>query len=193
MNVFILCTGRSGSTTFIKACKHADNFTASHESRVKELGASRLNYPENHIEGDNRLSWMLGELDEKYSNDAFYIHLTRDRAQTARSFNQRWNFKSSIIFAFAEGIKMRRYRRLSKDEKYQLCLDYYDTVNKNIQFFLKDKTQKMTIDLSDIKNGLIEFWEKAGVQGNIEEAVKELNVSHNATKKKGIFKKLFSK
>ena len=33
MNVFVLCTGRSGSVTFYNVCKHIKNYTTSHESR----------------------------------------------------------------------------------------------------------------------------------------------------------------
>ncbi len=56
MDVFVLCTGRCGSTTFIKACAHITNYTAAHESRTGLLGSDRLDYPGKHIEADNRLS-----------------------------------------------------------------------------------------------------------------------------------------
>ena len=65
MNIFILNTGRCGSTTFIKACEHIKNYTCAHESLLTEIGAQRFNYPQDHIEADNRLSWLLGRLDEK--------------------------------------------------------------------------------------------------------------------------------
>lgn len=60
MNVFVLTTGRSGSTTFYKACRHISNYTCGHESNWSLIGKERLNYPENHIEVDNHLVWMLG-------------------------------------------------------------------------------------------------------------------------------------
>ena len=85
MNIFVLNTGRCGSTTFIKACQHIQNFTASHESRSVFTGNQRLAYPRNHIEADNRLSWFLGKLDQEYGDNAVYVHLLRDRAATARS------------------------------------------------------------------------------------------------------------
>ena len=84
MNIFILNTGRCGSTTFIRACQHISNFTATHESRSGLIGEERLNYPDNHIEADNRLSWFLGRLDRKYGDNAFYLHMSRDRSQTAK-------------------------------------------------------------------------------------------------------------
>ena len=65
MNVFILSTGRSGSQTFARACAHVSNYTSAHESRSGLLGDAHFDYPDNHIESDNRLSWMLGRLDRK--------------------------------------------------------------------------------------------------------------------------------
>ena len=56
MNVFVLCTGRCGSTTFACACRHIENYTAAHESRSHLAGPERFAYPEDHIEVDNRLS-----------------------------------------------------------------------------------------------------------------------------------------
>ncbi len=63
MNVFVLGTGRCGTTTFMKACRHVTNCTSGHETRVNHVGPERLSYPSNHIEADNRLSWFLGRLD----------------------------------------------------------------------------------------------------------------------------------
>src|SRR6478752_4229315 len=86
MNIFVLCTGRCGSTTFIKACSHISNFTSAHESRAHLIGEDRLDYPTNHIEADNRLSWLLGRLGRKYGRDAVYVHLKRNMRDTAHSF-----------------------------------------------------------------------------------------------------------
>jgi ferritin-like protein len=48
--------------TFIRACQHITNYTAGHETRSTLLGEARVAYPDQHIEADNRLSWMLGKL-----------------------------------------------------------------------------------------------------------------------------------
>ena len=107
MNVFVLCTGRCGSTTFARACSHIENFGVAHESRCAQLGDSRFAYPENHIEVDNRLSWLLGRLDRAYGDDAFYVHLRRPDQQVAASFLNR--YRGGIIRAYrGEGILMFR-------------------------------------------------------------------------------------
>jgi hypothetical protein len=89
MRVFAVGTGRCGSTTFAEACSHITNFTSAHESGKGKL-AGRLEYPDRHIEVDNRLSWFLASLHERYGNDVFYVHLTRDPSATTRSFVARW-------------------------------------------------------------------------------------------------------
>ncbi|MHC4834220.1 MAG: hypothetical protein ACYTFH_10095, partial [Planctomycetota bacterium] len=60
MNVFILSTGRAGSMSFERACSHITNYSAGHETRSGFLGQRRFDYPQNHIESDNRLAWLLG-------------------------------------------------------------------------------------------------------------------------------------
>lgn len=49
MRAFVLCTGRCGSVTFIKACAHIDNFSAGHETLASEVGTRRFAYPDDHV------------------------------------------------------------------------------------------------------------------------------------------------
>lgn len=189
MNVFVLCTGRSGSTTFIEACKHITNYTAGHETRSKIIDHTRFDYPDNHIEGDNRLSWFLGALDEKYGDNAYYVHLIRDKEPTIASFGKRWKLSGSIIKAFSEGILMQQGKRLSDIEKKNVASQYYDTVNSNIRAFLKDKTHTTTIRLETIEEGFTQFWKDIGAEGEIDMAVKTLGVQHNVSKITGFLKK----
>src|SRR3990167_1085729 len=101
MNIFVLCTGRCGSLTFAKACGHATNFTAAHESRTGFLGPGRVGYAAGHIEVDNRLSWFLGRLEEEWGDRAFYVHLTRDNDGAARSYLRR---RTGIVLAYRSAI-----------------------------------------------------------------------------------------
>ena len=131
MNIFILNTGRCGSSTFIKACKHIKNYSAGHETRLTNTGAERLAYPENHIEADNRLSWFLGRLDKKYGDTAFYVHLRRNSNDTAISFAKRIDF--GILEAYEKGILMHEQHILAAEE---IANDYIETVESNIALFL---------------------------------------------------------
>ena len=110
MRVFVLNTGRCGSMTTIKACEHLTNYTAGHETRTGAIGDRRLDYPDRHVEADNRLSWFLGILGERFGDGPLYVHLRRDPEEVAASFLRRWRSwrtsaaGSSVLGAFAHGL-----------------------------------------------------------------------------------------
>ena len=176
MNVFILNSGRCGSTTFIKACQHISNYSAAHESLLNRTGAARLDYPANHIEADNRLSWLLGRLDKRYGDDAFYVHLKRKPQDTASSFAKRIDF--GILKAYEQGVLMHDTHRLPASE---IASDYIETVNDNIELFLKDKTHKMLISLETVQTDFTDFWQRIGAQGDHDAALSEWHINYNAS------------
>lgn len=180
MNVFVLCTGRSGSVAFSKACEAITNFSAAHESNWGKVGKARLTYPDNHIEIDNRLSWFLGRLDKRYGDDAFYVHLIRNKEDTAKSFDKRWHGPQAIIRAYAAAILT------TEDKTRDVCRDYWETVNANIRLFLKDKSNTMKIHLEEIEEQFPTFWEAIGAEGNLDQAVQILRTPHNPTRKVGL-------
>lgn len=178
MNVFILCTGRCGSVTFTESAKHITNYSAAHESRTHYTGAARFSYPANHIEADNRLSWLLGRLDTAFGNRAFYVHLRRDTHDTARSFLQRHD--KGIMGAYRKTILMGAERRNKEDDLIAFCVDYCETVNENVRLFLKDKTKKMDFRMEEARDQLATFWERIGAEGDFDKALAEWGVRHNA-------------
>ncbi len=193
MNVFILNTGRCGSSAFIKACSHITNYSSAHESKNGLLQKSRFNFPKNHIEADNRLSWQLGKLDEAYGNDAIYVHLKRSTKDTARSFARRYS--DGIIKAFyitlISNNQPKAIKRMSKQsEPIDVAIDYCDTVNSNIKFFLKDKKHKMLIKIENIDKDFILFWKLIDAKGNINNALDEFNIKHNSYKHQSFFNKI---
>lgn len=176
MNIFILNTGRCGSTTFIKACEHIRNYTAGHESRINLTGEQRLAYPDKHIEADNRLSWFLGRLDEQFGDDAFYVHLKRDTEATVNSFIRRMDF--GIMKAYKRGILLDSSATADK-ERY--ARDYVDTVNSNITHFLKDKTRKMNFQLENAPHDFELFFESIGAEGDLTSSLAEWQTTYNAS------------
>lgn len=176
MNVFVLNTGRCGSTTFIKACQHIENYTSSHESLAQALGDHRLAYPPQHIEADNRLSWFLGRLDKKFSDDAFYVHLKRNRLQTIESFSKRETY--GIMQAYKEGILLGGEEKQTAKE---IAADYIETVETNITLFLKDKSSKMEFNLESADEDFRIFWQKISAQGNLQLALDEWEINYNAS------------
>lgn len=176
MNVFILNTGRCGSTTFIKACQHISNYSSAHESRSTLIGEQRLAFPKNHIEADNRLSWVLGRLDQVYGDDAFYVHLSRNKNKTAESFAKRNDF--GIMKAYREGILMQEQQT---DSALELAQDYIETIESNIALFLKDKTHTLEFSLENAEQDFKTFWQAINAEGNLDAALAEWNTPYNAS------------
>jgi len=176
MNVFILNTGRCGSSTFIKACKHITNYSSAHESRISMPGTQRLAYPQNHIEADNRLTWFLGRLDTAYGNNAIYVHLQRDKQQTVDSFIRRKDY--GIIKAYQQGIFLDEKRILAIED---VVADYLDTANANIRAFLKNKSHTMAFMLGHAHADFHQFWKLIQATGDLQAALAEWEINYNAS------------
>lgn len=180
MNVFVLCTGRCGSTTLVEACKHISNYSAGHETRSNRFGDARLDYPLNHIEADNRLSWFLGRLGDRYGSAATYVHLIRNEEATARSYFRRW--ESGIMVAYHGGILQRLYQTgLSDADRLDICRDYCRTVNTNIRYFLRDKPRTMTFRLEHAHEDFLRLWSMIDAQGEQAYALDALSTRFNAS------------
>ncbi|MEZ6101298.1 MAG: hypothetical protein R3E01_20395 [Pirellulaceae bacterium] len=177
MNVFVLSTGRCGSTTFVKACQHIRNFSCGHETRAQLIGEEHFDYPPDHIESDNRLSWFLGDLDQRFGKDAFFVHLTRDRDYVAQSYARRMDI--GILNGYARGILMEPAADLYSS--INLARDYCDTVNHNIEMFLKDKPHRMDVRVESVEVDFRHFWDWIGATGDLDAALAEWDTPHNAT------------
>lgn len=168
MNVFVLCAGRTASTTFAKAANTLDRFTAGHETNASKIGNERFDYPLNHIEVDNRLSWFLGGLDRRYGDSAKYVFLKRDNEKIAKSYLERWNLTVSIVRAFSKAVLMKA--SINDSERLNICRFYVETVEENIQFFLKDKSKEniFYFELEDSKNEFLRFSKWIGEEASDE-------------------------
>lgn len=173
-NIFVLCTGRCGSVTFSRAARHIRNYTSGHESRAQLVGPARMAYPPNHIEADNRLSWLLGRLDEDYGPNARYVHLTRDSEAVARSFSRRWG--EGIIAAYQQGILEG-----SRADRMAICRDYVETVTSNIRAFLDGKPEVMRFELETAPKDWRRFWDWIGAEGDFDASLAEWHVPHNSS------------
>lgn len=176
MNVFILNAGRSGSSTFIQACRHIVNYSAGHETRLRLIGPERMAYPDWHIEADNRLSWLLGRLDEAYGDRAFYVHLTRAAEACAESFVRRADF--GIMKAYREGLLLDG---LPGQTDLDIARDYLRTVEANIHLFLRDKPLRLAVSLDNVRAEFPTFWHRVGAQGDLDAALSEWGTRHNAS------------
>lgn len=183
MNVFILGTGRCGTKSFISACRYIQNYSVGHETRVARVGRERLNYPDWHIEADNRLAWFLGRLEELYGQEAFYVHLLRDPEETARSLAKRV-FPGSIIRAYADGILMPRTDPENATKNaLVIARDYVHTVTKNIEGFMVNKPYQVTINLENIEDCFPQFLDLIGAEGDHQAILGELRKPKNISRR----------
>ncbi|MEO8244902.1 MAG: hypothetical protein ABI832_21670 [bacterium] len=180
MRVFVLCTGRCGSTTFGAAVAHCTNFTSGQESQNDRIGPTRLTYPDQHIEIDNRLSWILGKLDQTFGDTAHYVHLQRDPQVVARSFASR--HKYGLMKAYREGVLSKHHNRHPQTPVIEVATELVDTITTNIHAFLKDKTKVMAVHVETMERDFPRFWHWIGASGDLNAAMAEWTVRHNATK-----------
>ena len=143
------------------------------------IGDARLDYPSDHIEADNRLSWYLGRIHFKYGNDAFYVHLKRNLEATAKSYAKRRNV--GIMKAFSSGLLRQKTLAPEVDDSYLLARDICETVEANIRHFLLDKENKMEMDLENLESDFTRFWYSIGAEGNLKAAINSLAEKKNTT------------
>lgn len=141
----------------------------------------RLLYPDNHIEADNRLSWMLGRLEQQYGDDALYVHLHRDPDAVTESFARRHEF--GILKAYHQGILFGSDPALPPAE---LAADYLATVEANIRLFMQGKTHTLQVQLEQADQDFPTFWEVIGAQGDLEAGLREFQTRHNSSEENGL-------
>lgn len=182
MRVFVLTTGRSGSLTLSRALSHTANYSCAHESRSDRLYC-RLNYPDRHIEVDNRLAFFLGPLHREYPG-AHYVWLRRDRSDTVSSFLRRFDSPRGIMAAYAHGIVQGRKHPsdLSHFERRAAAELYVDTTESNIAAFLEHTGVAHTrMDIEHAVQQLPGLWQAIGAEGDMEAAAGELRKLHNSS------------
>jgi len=180
MNIFCLSTGRCGSTTFTKSFSHALNYTSGHETHKRLVGNQRFAYPDNHIESDNRLSWMLGSLDRFYGDAPIYVYLSRDTEQVIQSFTKRYSLNNiaGIMHGFGHGI-LQQPKKYEDENLAKLAEMYVGVVTDNIESFLKDKTKVVRFDVDKPRDSIHKIWEMGKIEGDVQKAVDEWNIKYN--------------
>jgi hypothetical protein len=108
---------------------HLTNFTAGHETRSQLIGEQRFAYPDQHVEADNRLSWFLGGLAQRFGDEPLYVHLRRDPEAVAQSLARRWSSKvpGILIRAFGTSIVMRG-NGWPAEQRLEVCRFYVETI-----------------------------------------------------------------
>lgn len=201
MRLFGLTAGRTGSATFAKACGHAKNYTAGHETRkgVRPI-SDRLDYPDQHVEADLTLTYLLGSLARRFDDgDTLYIHLRRDPEATALSWAKRVPDRESWPLWLRKELGLvakRRHRqtlghaiahqffgdarRLDAVQTLEACRSYVTMVDDQITEFLQHH-RGLVIQLEDPVSDFEQVWERAGMEGDVTLGVAEYGTRHNAS------------
>ena len=137
MRVFVVGTGRCGTVTFARACKHITNYTVSHESHKGQVG--NLNYPDNHIEVDPHLVWVMAIMMDKYPN-AHWVHLVRDAKTCIPSLAKRKSLANWCRFACQAKPDIKKAAEL-----------HYMQINRLIERLLDTSIQQTRIHLWKIQ------------------------------------------
>jgi len=180
VNIFCLSTGRSGSMTFSKSFSHATNYTSGHETHAKWVGDDYFSYPDNHIESDNRLSWMLGSLDKYHGDNPIYVHLNRNTEKIVQSYTKRYSkdWISGIMHGFGHGI-LQQPSIYSPEGITKVAEMYVEVVTRNIESFLTNKTKVIRFDVDNPEDSIYKIWEMANMEGDIQKALQEWRFKHN--------------
>lgn len=183
MRVFVLTAGRTASKTFANACQVLDGMTAGHETRAGVL-SGRLEFPDNHVEVDNRLAWFLGGLAVRYSeSETFYVHLTRDSERVVESYLKRWHIKVSIVRAFYHGVLMRP-EKPSVSQAREGCRLFVATLDENIENYLSQRDNWCLVRVENLEQDFFAFMDKAGLTGDREAIAHLLESPDNVSKAK---------
>jgi len=176
MRVFVTGTGRCGSVTFHKACRHVSNYTSGHETHTNKVVDGRLagdvanwDYPDDHIEVSPQLVIAIPILRKRYP-EAKWVHLVRtDRDACARSLHSR-----SDMRAFAEYWFLN-----SHPDEMAVAYAVYDTIRSLGESLLPDA---FTLELERATQQWRACWDFMGAEGDYQASLGEWNTRHNATK-----------
>lgn len=203
----MLTTGRSGSTTLAAALSHATNYTVGHETR-NMLIEGRLDYPDSHIEVDNRLQWFAGPLADRFS-DARYVHLIRPTTDVVSTYVNVWergihsyvrrlnplrprklrgvvhqfrhdpfSFNRWLVIPFFAYGIIRDRSPYSPAERETVARLAVETMNANIAHFLRDKPH-MRVSTETFKQDVAELWAWLALEGDLGGCLTELEARHN--------------
>lgn len=161
--------------SFAKACEQIENYSSGHETRLAMRAQDKLDYPLHHIESDNRLSWMLGLLGERFSVDTCFVHLRRSNDEVAASYNRRWHIGNGIMPAYAQGILNLP---LSAND-LSVCRDYTQVVDANITEFLRHR-HSVVIQVDSFAQDFRIFWDLIGARGSFDSAIEAFHDKSNS-------------
>src|SRR5205085_1979430 len=107
------------------------------------------------------LAFYLGRIDERFGDEAFYVHLTRDPA--AESWAKRFVI-SPMMSSYRRG--MIGSEAVSRRDAAR---EMVETATANIRHFLKDKTRVVRVRIEHAEEDFPGFWDLVGAEGSLED------------------------
>jgi len=186
VRVFVLGTGRCGTRTFRMACSHIRNFTSAHESHSRRF-IGNLDYPDQHIECDWHLTFMLPALLERYPAGPanMYVHLLRDRAACVDSLSRR-----RLMDLWAELACFAECSGATPDRRRESAAHFYDSLNGLIDAVLGKPSlasgfnwrilhRQFVVYVEALPLAWPVFWEAIGAEGDYEASLAECSKRYN--------------
>lgn len=169
MHIFVVGTGRCGTSTFYQACLHIKGFTVGHESSAGRIPS--WTYPDKHIEISSQLVYGIPKLRQRYA-DAKWVHLIRAREPCVESL-ARQCYDAMKAFSF------QWFQCDHPVDVVKAAGQFYDLTNELIEFSLSDlpAEQRFKIEIEKLnETGWNDFcaWLQPGIV--IDEAVSEILV-----------------
>lgn len=169
MRVFVVGTGRCGTSTFYQACKHITNYTVGHETKKGPSKIGDWEFPDNHIEISSNLTIALPHLIRTYP-EAKFVRLKRNKQDCIKSlaecvpesmvmFAKQWWYLYDIDLISLDYLKVASTFYDWCEELYQMVLPigslFYD-IEKMEQNFAKfcltiEATGKLADGTSEFK------------------------------------------
>lgn len=164
MRVFVVGTGRCGTSTFYQAAKSIEGYTCGHESEAARIPS--WTFPDNHVEVAAQLVYAIPLVLEKYP-DSKWVHLIREREACVDSLaHQVW----ASMAAFAQQWFMCDHPA----DVVKTAAKFYDMTNALIPALVPEK-QLMTIHLETLRRQWPDFctWIGARYFGDVVDEVFE--------------------
>lgn len=180
MRVFVVGTGRSGTSTAYHALQHVAKHTVGHESRAGIL--LHHEYPENHIEVSSQLIPEIVQLALQYPN-AKWIWLKRGKSATVRSIaTQCPDAMAAYGFQWFQVVVKKEEPRRS-EQLLQIAELYYDAMYSLLSSLLP--TDAYCLHIETIKDQWEACWKYHAWEGDFQASLSAWNRHYNAHDARG--------
>ena len=167
MRVFIFGAGRCGSVSWTTACQYASNYSAAHESKVRDWI-----YPDQHIEVNPQLRAVLPELVKQYPG-SMCVWLRRDFDATVASFCRRPHWVDHW-WGLAHKVRPVDFR-----ESVRIAVAWLDT--QSATTWARLDGPKMTVWLERWREDFPRFWSEIGAVGDLAAALRVFETPLNTS------------